>query len=234
MSKTFVVVGGTSGIGLEVTRRLNGLGHTLHVISRNPFDFSTLDNVTHYICDVTRNESSLPSVEIPVDGLVYCPGTIDLKPFSQLKLSDYQRDWDVNFLGAVKVIKHFLPTLKKSESSSIVLFSTVAVQTGMPFHASIASAKGAVEGFTRALAAELAPKIRVNAIAPSLTNTPLATSLLNTPTKEEHAAQRHPLRRVGRAEDIAAVAVYLLSDAATWITGQMIPVDGGLSSIRIF
>ncbi|MDZ7358758.1 MAG: SDR family oxidoreductase, partial [candidate division KSB1 bacterium] len=170
-----------------------------------------------------------------LDGVVYCPGTINLRPFRQLKEEDFLTDFKINALGAVKTIQGTLNRMKKVEqTASIVLFSTVAVQTGMSYHASIASAKGAVEGLTRSLAAELAPKIRVNCIAPSLTDTPLAARLLGSEEKQQAAAERHPLKRFGQPEDIANLACFLLSDESSWITGQVLHVDGGMSSVRLF
>jgi NAD(P)-dependent dehydrogenase (short-subunit alcohol dehydrogenase family) len=169
-----------------------------------------------------------------LDGLVYFPGTITLKPFHQVSDEDFLDDFRVNCLGAAAVIRQALPALKAAPSASIVLFSTVAVAQGMPFHASIASAKGAVEGLALSLAAELAPKIRVNVIAPSLTDTSLAGTLLNSEAKREAAAKRHPLQRVGDAADVAELAAFLLSDASAFITGQIFRPDGGLSSIRTF
>lgn len=168
-----------------------------------------------------------------IDGLVYCPGTINLKPFHRLKSDDFLTDWQVNFLGAVNIIQSLLPNLKKAENPVIILFSTVAVTTGMPFHSSIAAAKGAIEGFTRSLAAELAPQIRVNCIAPSLTQTSLAEKLLNTTEKMDGASKRHPLQRFGQTADIAEMACFLLSDKAGWITGQVLHVDGGMSTLKV-
>jgi len=168
-------------------------------------------------------------------GVVYCPGTIRLKPIQRLTREDFLEDLQINFLGAVHVIQACLPNLKKSPTgASILLFSTVAVTTGMPFHASIAGAKGAVEGLTRSLAAELAPRIRVNAIAPSLTDTPLAAGLLSSEEKRQAAAERHPMKRIGSAQDIARLALFLLSDDAGWITGQVFHADGGMSALRTF
>ena len=182
--------------------------------------------------DVTVEQPNFLSFNQPLDGLVYCPGTINLKPFSSLKLSDFQNDLEVNFLGLVKTLQMYYPLLQKSENASVVLFSTVAVQTGMAFHSSVAAAKGAIEGMSRALAAEWAPKIRVNTIAPSLTETPLAERLLKTDKQRAASIERHPMKRIGKAEDIAEMAAFLLSDKSSWITGQIIQVDGGLSAIK--
>ena len=177
-----------------------------------------------------------PEFDLPdsLDGLVYCPGSITLKPFHRLTAGDFSRDFQINCLAAAMVIQQALPALKAAEHASVVMFSTVAVAQGMPFHASVASAKGAVEGLTRSLAAELAPKIRVNAIAPSLTDTPLAQSLLNNEAKREASAKRHPLQRVGSPRETAALAAFLLSREAAFITGQVMRPDGGLSTLRTF
>jgi NAD(P)-dependent dehydrogenase (short-subunit alcohol dehydrogenase family) len=168
-----------------------------------------------------------------LDGVVYCPGSINLKPFHRITDQEFIEEFNLNVLGAVRVVRTVLPLLKNSSQSSIVFFSTIAVQQGMPFHASIATAKGALEGLTRSLAAEYAPKIRVNCIAPSLTNTPLASRLLSTDEKKKASDERHPLKRIGEPEDLANLAAFLLSPQSSWITGQVIHVDGGLSSIRV-
>jgi NAD(P)-dependent dehydrogenase (short-subunit alcohol dehydrogenase family) len=165
--------------------------------------------------------------------VVYAPGTINLKPFHRISMDDFKKEMEVNFFGAVRVLQACLKGLKKSSTPSVVLYSTVAVQTGMGFHAGIASAKGAIEGLTRSLAAEWAPsKIRVNAIAPSLTETPLASALLSTPEKKEASDKRHPLGRIGSSEDIAASTVFLLSPQSSWMTGQILHVDGGMSTLK--
>jgi NAD(P)-dependent dehydrogenase (short-subunit alcohol dehydrogenase family) len=169
-----------------------------------------------------------------LDGLIYFPGTITLKPFHRLTPADFLNDFQVNCLGAAHVIQQALPALKSAPAASIVLFSTIAVAQGMAFHASIAAAKAAVEGLTKSLAAELAPKIRVNAIAPSLTDTPLASLLLGNETKREAAAKRHPLQTVGKPDDIAQLVAFLLSSASSFLTGQILRPDGGLSSVRTF
>lgn len=164
--------------------------------------------------------------------MVYCPGSINLLPFKRIKQEAFLSDFNLQVLGAIKVLQKALPALRKSANPSIVLFSTVAVQSGFNFHAQVAVSKGAIEGLTKSLAAEFAPKIRVNAIAPSLTDTPLANKLLNTPQKKEANANRHPLKRIGTVADIAQAANFLLSENASWITGQIIHVDGGMSTIK--
>lgn len=234
-NKSFVVVGGSSGIGLEITRLLAKKEHKVRVVSRSADSLVDLGDVTHLQKDITSDPLEADTLPNKIHGLAYCPGTIRLRPFHRLKEADFTTDWQVNFIGAIKAIQACLPAMKKAEPpASIVLFSTVAVGTGMPFHASIASAKGAIEGLTRSLAAEFAPKIRVNAIAPSLTDTNLAQTLLSDDGKRAAAAERHPLKRFGNASDIATVATFLLEDQSTWITGQVIAVDGGMGAVRTF
>jgi 3-oxoacyl-[acyl-carrier protein] reductase len=182
--------------------------------------------VTHYATP------ALPALDVTLDGIVYFPGTVNLKPFSRVSEEDFVNDFKINALGAAQVIQKYLPNLKKSLSASVVLISSVAVTTGMPFHASIAMAKAAIEGLTKSLAAELAPAIRVNAISPSLVDTPLTEKLVNTPEKLDASAKRHALKRIGRVEDIAAAIKFLLSDESAWITGMIMPVDGGMSAVR--
>ncbi|MDZ7765822.1 MAG: SDR family oxidoreductase [Melioribacteraceae bacterium] len=220
-----------SGIGLETTKLLSQNNRVI-VLSRAKRNLDGLENVEFYSADITKQIDELPQISESIDGIVYCPGTINLKPLKSLKIEDFQNDFDVNLLGAVKVIYKYLNNLKSAEKSSIVLFSTVAVQTGMQYHASIASAKGAVEGLTRSLAAEFAPNIRVNCIAPSITSTPLADKLLNNEAKLKASEDRHPLKRIGNAEEIAELVGFLLSDKSGFITGQIIKVDGGISSIK--
>lgn len=229
--KTYIVVGGTSGIGLETTKLLSQNNRVI-VLSRTNRNLDGLNNVEFHFTDVTNSIDELTGIAEKIDGLVYCPGTINLKPIKSLKIEDFQSDFEVNLLGAVKVINKYFNNLKSAEKSSIVLFSTVAVQTGMPYHASIAAAKGAIEGLTRSLAAEFSPNIRVNCIAPSITNTPLAEKLLNNETKLKASEDRHPLKRIGSALEIAELTAFLLSDNAGFITGQIIKVDGGISSVK--
>lgn len=228
---TYLVIGGTSGIGLETTKLLSQNNRVI-VLSREKRNIDGLENMEFFSADVTKFVDELPQISEPINGLVYCPGTINLKPLKSLKIEDFQNDFEVNLLGAVKVINKYFNNLKEAGKSSIVLFSTVAVQTGMQYHASIASAKGAVEGLTRSLAAEFAPNIRVNCIAPSITNTPLAEKLLNNEAKLKASEDRHPLKRIGDSKEIAETVAFLLSDSASFITGQIIKVDGGLSSVR--
>lgn len=230
VSKRIAIIGASKGIGLELARHLSENGNDVLAFNRTPNEPSGLKNVAAYEFDAAV-AGDFPAVEGALDGLVYCPGTINLKPFHRLTEDDFLNDLRVNLLGAVNVIQKVLPNLKDAGSSSIVLFSTVAVQTGMGFHASIAASKGAVEGLTRSLASEFAPKIRVNCIAPSLTDTPLAERLLNTPEKRDASAARHPLKAIGNPADIAAAAAFLLSDASSWMTGQILHIDGGMSSI---
>ncbi|MBE0551781.1 MAG: SDR family oxidoreductase [Ignavibacterium sp.] len=229
--KTYLIIGGTSGIGLETTKLLSEKNRVV-VISREKKNIDGLTNVDFYHADITKTIDELPNIEGKIDGIVYCPGTINLKPLKGLKIEDFQSDYEVNLLGAVKVINKYISNLKSAEKSSIVLFSTVAVQTGMQYHASVASAKGAVEGLTRSLAAEFAPNIRVNCIAPSITKTPLAEKLLNNEAKLKASEERHPLKRIGSTLEIAKLTTFLLSNNAGFITGQIIKVDGGISSIK--
>ncbi len=223
--KNIVLVGGNSGIGKAVAAQLQENGATIFSYSRTGEGTAAVDFSTDF--------EELPGLPEIIDGVVYCPGTINLKPFHRISITDFKQEMEVNFYGAIRLLQACLKGLKKSSSPSVVLYSTVAVQTGMGFHAGIASAKGAVEGLTRSLAAEWAPnKIRVNAIAPSLTETPLASALLSTPEKKEASDKRHPLGRVGKAEDIAEATVFLLSEKSSWMTGQILHLDGGMSHLK--
>jgi 3-oxoacyl-[acyl-carrier protein] reductase len=227
----FVIAGGSKGIGLEIVRQLISEGHQITVIARSAPEFES-DQIQFIPFDFSEN-TALPALPEIIDGLVYCPGTVNLKPFHRITPEEFNLELQVNFLGAVSLLQQAFPALKRSVAPSVVLFSTVAARTGMPFHAGIASAKGAVEGLVKSLAAEWAPTIRVNAIAPSLTDTTLVERLVNTPEKKEAAGKRHPLQRVGETKDIAAMATFLMSDKSSWMTGQILSVDGGMGALKI-
>lgn len=227
--KNYLIIGGSSGIGLETAKKLALSGNTVHVLARTWKEPEIPENIQFHSIDLVAHTIQFPELIGQIDGMVYCPGSINLRPFKALKQSDFMSDLQINYLAAIQSIQKYLPQLLLSNSASIVLFSTVAVQKGMPFHASIAGAKGAIEGLTKALAAEYAPKVRVNAIAPSLTETPLAEKLLNSESKITAAAERHPLKKIGSVQDISEAVVYLLQ--APWVTGQILAVDGGMSNI---
>jgi 3-oxoacyl-[acyl-carrier protein] reductase len=228
--KTFVIIGSTTGIGLSMAEQLAQNNRVFGVSRREQSEVNHA-NYTHFSFDVL--EDSWDTIPFPeqIDGLVYCPGSIQLKPLKMLTDKVIREDMEINFFGAINCIKAVSDRLQ--QNSSILLFSTVAVQQGMPFHASIAAAKGAIEGLTRSLAAEFAPKVRVNAIAPSIVDTPLAKRLLNNDRKRELISDKHPLKRVGEVKDISELGCFLLSPSASWITGQIIGVDGGKSSISL-
>ena len=225
----YLIVGGTRGIGAALATQLIAEGHHVTLWARNPVDVPGAQFFINNPAEKTPDLSGLPPV---LDGLVYCPGSINLKPFARLTEEDFLQDFHINVLGAVRSLQSVAPLLKKSEQASVVLFSSVAATLGMPFHASIASSKAAIEGLVKSVAAEWAPAIRVNGIAPSLTNTSLAEKLLNTPDKIDAAAKRHPLQKVGSPEEVAAMAAFLLSPQAAWITGQILHIDGGMSAIK--
>ncbi|WP_422080500.1 SDR family NAD(P)-dependent oxidoreductase [Ulvibacterium sp.] len=229
MKKNILLIGGSHGIGKSIAQLLHEI-HTIFIASRTQ---EGLENVQcQYIpFDVTRDSLDLSILPEEIHGFVYCPGSINLKPFKMMGLETFEADMNLNFLRLVKVVKEIMP--KMAQGSSMVFFSTVAVGKGMPFHTSVASSKGAIEGFAKSLAAEYAPKLRVNVIAPSLVDTPLASKLLNNERKKENMAERHPLKRTGQVEDIAHMAVFLLSDKSSWMTGQVVGVDGGMSTLNI-
>jgi NAD(P)-dependent dehydrogenase (short-subunit alcohol dehydrogenase family) len=231
MTRTYLVVGHSSGIGLSLTRRALAEGHTVVGVSRRASGIA-MSGLTERQADIL--EVDLASLDLPavLDGVAYCPGSLNLKSFRALREGDFLDDFRISALGAVRVLQATANALRAGHQPGVVLFSTVAVGQGMPFHASIAMAKGAVEGLTRSLAAEWAPAIRVNAVAPSLTSTPLAARLLSSEERVQSSRDRHPLRQIGEPDDVAAVALFLLGDQARWITGQVWGVDGGLSTVR--
>ena len=227
--KNILLIGGSHGIGLSMVKELQET-HNVFVASRTDEELQH-KNITHIKFDVTTDELDVSQLPEKLDGFAYCPGSINLKPFKMMSLDTIKDDMELNFFAMVKIVKEVISLM--NEGSSMVFFSTIAVGTGMPFHTSVAAAKGAIEGFAKSMAAEYAPKVRVNVIAPSLVDTPLAKRLLNNDKKREMMSERHPLKRVGNPEDIANAAVFLLSDKSTWMTGQIIGVDGGLSTLNI-
>lgn len=232
-NKTYLIAGGSSGIGLELVKKLSAAGNRVLVLSRNGDSVAGMPNVSFLPKNMLTDDLTEGELPDTLDGVVYCPGSINLKPFRSLKPEAFIEDFQINVIGAVKVLQASQKAMKNAGNASVVLFSTVAVSQGMPFHASISAAKGAVEGLARSLAAEWAPSIRVNCIAPSLTDTPLAARLLSSDEKKEAAGVRHPLKRVGTAAEVASLAYFLLSENSTWMSGQVIGLDGGMSSIRV-
>lgn len=228
--KNILLIGGSYGIGAAITKQLIDTNN-VYIASRSSDNLP--QGITHFTFDATTD--SITDLDLPetIDGLVYCPGSINLKPFSMLKPEAFVEDLKLNFLALVQILKDLHPKLKNASQASVVVFSTVAVKVGMPFHTSVAAAKGALEGFAKSLAAEWAPTIRVNVIAPSLTNTPLAKRLLGNEKKKEKMDERHPLKRVGEEADIANMATFLLSEKSSWMTGQILGVDGGMSTLNL-
>lgn len=229
MKNTYLFAGASSLMAIKTAELLQSQGHKI-------IGLSTKDKKHNYdvFYKVENYETiNLPSLSEAINGLIYFPGTINLKPFHRLTSQEFKTDYEINSLGAVNCIQQYLPNLKKTDKGSIVLISSVAAQMGMPFHASIAMAKGAIEGLTKALAAELAPTIRVNAIAPSLTATPLSEKFTNTAEKMDASEKRNPLKKVGSAEELAQTISFLLTENAAWITGQILAVDGGMGTLKL-
>ncbi len=224
--KTILVVGGSKGIGKALIDVLKET-HKIINISRN--EVETHKNITHYSLDVLNEE--LPDID-DINGLVYCPGSINLKPIGRLKLDDFREDFEINVVAAVKIIQKYINPLKNN-NGSVVLFSTVAAKMGMPFHASVAASKSAVEGVVKSLAAEFATKIRFNCIAPTVTDTTLAARLLRNDKQRDGMKQRHPLQKILEPTEVASLAAYLLSDVASSISGQVFPIDAGIVSLKL-
>lgn len=230
--RNYLIIGGSSGIGKELVNLLLEQGDSVFATYNKTYVEENSKNLKYQKFDVLTDNLNINDLPDEIHGLVYCPGTINLKPFHRFTEDDFINDFKLQVMGATKIIQQLLPILKKSNNSSIVLFSTIAVKYGFNFHSQVSISKGAIEGLTKSLAAEFAPKIRVNAIAPSLTNTPLAESFLNTPEKVVTQSNINPMKRIGYAIDIASTAVFLLSPKSSWITGQILNVDGGFSSIK--
>lgn len=236
---TTLIYGGTGGIGQAVAKRLSQQGQHVHLVGRNKDTLTSLANelsATYTCGDVNNPElfaQATTEAGEQLTGLVYAVGSINLKPLRRLTMQDFLQDYTINSLGAALATQAALPILKKNNAASIVFFSSIASQQGFINHASISMAKAAINGLTLSLAAEFAPHIRVNAIAPSLTNTPLASSLTNNATMAEAIANLHPIPRLGTVEDMAALACFLLGTESSWLTGQILNVDGGRSTLRV-
>ena len=226
-AKEFVIVGGSKGMGSAIVKKLAAEGHRVLVLSRTAGAIAGLENVTHIPFDATKDE--VPTLPAVIHGLAYCPSSLNLRPIRSLKPDVFRQDFELHVVGAVRVIQAALPSF--SDGSSILLFSTVAVAQGMNAHASIAAAKGAIEGLARTLAAELAPKIRVNCIAPAMTDTSLTERFFTDPEKAKTFGEKYPLARTGTTDDIANIGHFLLTPASSWITGQVIGMDGGLGHL---
>ena len=229
--RNYVIIGGSSGIGLELVSMLEKENANI-IATYNNNIVQDRQNVKYFKFDVKTDVLNIEDFPEEIHGLAYCPGSINLKPFHRFKDEDFIDDFKLQVLGATKIIQLLLPKIKKSQDSSILLFSTIAVQFGFNFHSQVAISKGAIEGLTRSLAAELSPTIRVNAIAPSLTKTNLANRFLNTEEKIDLQSKKHPLKKLGEVKDIAEAAVYLLTPKSSWVTGQILHVDGGYSTIK--
>tara|TARA_B100001027_G_C16251159_1_gene324507 strand:- start:573 stop:1256 length:684 start_codon:yes stop_codon:yes gene_type:complete len=226
--RTIVIIGGSKGIGFSIIESLVSTTKIIN-ISRTPPNIDH-ENLSHHSCDAINED--LPEID-NLDGLVYCPGTINLKPFNRLSVDDFRQDFEINVIGAVKAIQKYLPALSTSNFGSILLFSTVATSLGMPFHASVSTAKSAIEGLTKSIAADLAPKVRVNAIAPTITNTDLASKLLRNDRMIENIKERHPLKKFLKPNEVSALAKYLLSDDSKSISGQIFKLDCGIVTLKL-
>lgn len=235
----FFIYGGTGGIGAALARRLAGEGHRLHLVGRDADRLVAMAAETGAtwtagdVRDPALFERATEEAGTTIDGLAYLVGTINLKPLGRIGAEEALDDFRVNALGAMLAVKAALPALKRSDAASILLVSSIAARQGFAAHVSIGMAKAAVEGLTLSLAAELAPRIRVNCIAPSLVRTPLAAPLTQSESMAAAIAQLHPLPRLGESEDVAGLAAFLLSPAAGWMTGQVVGVDGGRSTLRV-
>ena len=230
MTKNILIIGASSDIGLEICKLANADGHNIYATSRDDVNANNFDNFIQL--DPNKSLDELDDLPEDIDGLVYCPGTINLRSLQRLTLEDIKNEMEVNFYGAFNIIKKVLPNLKKNDGASVVLFSTVAVKTGMPMHSSIAAAKGALEGLAKSLAAELAPRVAINCVAPSIVDTKLAANILSTDERKQASADRHPLKTIGSINSIANSAYFLLQAKENWISGQIFRPDGGLSALK--
>jgi NAD(P)-dependent dehydrogenase (short-subunit alcohol dehydrogenase family) len=230
--RNYLIIGGSSGIGLQLAQQLAANGNTVFASYLNTPQENTA-NIQFFKLDVLDEVFNLDFLPAEIHGVAYCPGSINLKPFARVKPETFVEDYQLQVVGAIKTIQAALPRLKAASASSVVLFSTVAVQSGFNFHSIVSASKGALEGLTKALAAEFAPTVRFNCVAPSITDTPLAKTLLSTEDKKQASALRHPMKKVGEVSDIANIAEFLLSEKSGWITGQIFHVDGGMSTLKV-
>ena len=226
--KNILIVGGSKGIGEQVLSEMILENHIINLSRSLPKISNT--NLSNYTVDILHDE--LPDLE-KLDSIVYCPGSINLKPITRLSLQDFRDDFEINLIGAVKTIQKYLPLLKRSNNGSIVLFSTVATKLGMPYHSSVAASKSAVDGLVKTLGAELAPKIRVNAVAPTITNTDLASNILRNDKIVENMVERHPLKKILVPNEVAKMVKFLISDDSSSISGQTFNLDAGIVSFKI-
>ena len=235
MSEKYVIFGATGSIGSSLAEQLKNSGNDIHLVARNESELSLISEkleCSHTVADVLEDGfiEKVKSDISEIKGLAYCVGSIDLKPLRMVNEQDFQNCMKLNLYSAVEAIKGFQESLKKNKGS-IVIFSTVAVRRGFTNHSIIASVKGALEGLTVSLAAEFAPNIRVNCIAPSLTKSKIAEPMLKNKLIADGIAKAHPMKRIGEGKDAAAMAKFLLTDESSWITGQIIGVDGGRSKL---
>ncbi len=228
MAKTFLLAGASSAIAIQTSAALRGKGHRVIGISTKEAgeNYDEFYRVEKYTPD------QFPALSISLDGLVYFPGSINLKPFSRIAHAEFLLDFEINCLGAVALLQTYLTHIKRSGNGSVVFLSSVAAQMGLPFHTSVALSKGGLEGLTKALAAELAPSVRVNCVAPSLVNTPLGEKFINTPEKLEQMQKRNPMRKVGSPQEVASAIVFLLTEDSSWVTGQILAIDGGMGTLK--
>jgi len=228
--KNIVIIGGSSGVGLELVKLFEANNwNVIATYFSNPV--KDREAVRYLKFDAVESKLEVNDFPESIDGLIYCPGVINLKQFHRVSPDDFLNDYKIQVLGAIKSIQILMPHLKKSDQASIVLFSSIAASMGFKYHSIISSSKGAIEGLSKSLAAELAPKIRVNVIAPSITDTPLAENFLNSENKRDFHKKLNPLNKFASASDISNMAYYLLSEKSSFITGQIFHIDGGMSTI---